>query len=105
MCYAKSLDAFGGHARGCDGFRHGPGRQRCRTHGQTATGMGLSRAEVLADLENWHRAGLSFWLAPSAEIDREYVGDYRAALARYEQLRAGQTRRESVVQYQNMPRQ
>lgn len=90
---------------GMTGFAMAQGDSAAAAAGKAATDMGLSRAQVLADLENWHRAGLSFWPAPSSEIDRESFGDYRAALARYEQLRAGQTRRESVVQYQDMPRQ
>ena len=51
---------------------------------------GLSRAEVLADLELWQRAGMSHWPHPPAEMDMQFTAEYQAGLARYRQLRGGQ---------------
>lgn len=57
----------------------------------------LSRAEVMADLEMWHRAGMTYLTdretgAPSAE--------YRQGLERYSQLRASPAFLEAVARLQ-----
>jgi hypothetical protein len=62
--------------------------------------MGLSRADVLADIELWHRAGMTYWPHPPAELDMQFVGDYQAGLARYRQLRSAQASTQAVVKYQ-----
>jgi hypothetical protein len=54
------------------------------THRQPST---LTRAEVLADLQLWQRAGLSAFGRGQASADVHAPG-YRAAYARYEALRA-----------------
>ncbi|WP_404301925.1 DUF4148 domain-containing protein [Alicycliphilus denitrificans] len=68
---------------------------------QTAS-TGLSRAEVLADLESWHRAGMTYWPHPPAEMDLQFMGDYQAALARYQQLRVGQAFQATTAKYQEV---
>lgn len=67
------------------------------------TGTGLSRAAVLADLELWHRAGMTYWPAAPMDPDLQFMGDYQTALARYEQLRAGKASPQVVGKYQAMP--
>lgn len=65
-----------------------------------APAPGLSRAEVLADLELWHRAGMSFWPCPPADIDVQFVPEYQNALARYRELRDSPAYQEAVIKYQ-----
>lgn len=73
---------------------------------QPTAAPGLTRAEVLADLDLWHRAGLTYWpRPPAAELDPQFVPDYQAALGRYQQLRAGPAFQEAVIKYQGMSRQ
>lgn len=69
---------------------------------QPMAGTGPSRAEVLADLVLWHRAGLSHWPLPSSEIDPRIIGDYQAALTRYRELHAGPAYQEAVARYRAM---
>src|SRR2546427_2557054 len=58
---------------------------------------GLSRAEVLADLEMWHQAGMTYLPSPSADRDISYnSAEYQRGLARYQQLRSGPAYREAV---------
>lgn len=64
---------------------------------------GLSRAEVLADLALWQRAGMTYWPAPPIDTDLRFMGDYQAALARYQQLHDGPAFQEAVAKYQGMP--
>lgn len=69
-------------------------------------GVGLSRAEVLADLELWHRAGMSYWPAPQAEMGLPLTAEYQAGMTSYQQLRAGPAFQETALKYQDrMPRQ
>jgi len=68
-----------------------------------AASPGLSRAVVLADLELWHRAGMTYWPHPPAEMDMQFTAEYQAGLARYQQLRAGQALQETVAKYQGLP--
>lgn len=59
---------------------------------------GLSRAEVLADLEMWHQAGMTYLPSPSADRDISYnSAEYQRGLARYQQLRSGPAYREAVA--------
>ena len=68
-----------------------------------AASTGLSRAEVLADLELWHRAGMTYWPHPPAEMDMQYTAEYQAGLARYRQLRGGQAMQQTAARYPDMP--
>ena len=63
---------------------------------------GLSRAEVLADLELWQRAGMTYWPAPPVDTDLQLTAEYQAGLARYQQLRASQVQ-ETMAKYQGLP--
>lgn len=54
----------------------------------------LSRAQVLADLEMWHRAGLTY--LSDREIDYRSA-EYQRGLERYQQLLAGPAYREAVA--------
>lgn len=57
----------------------------------------LSRAEVMADLEMWQRAGMTYL------TDREtgvLSAEYRQGLERYRQLRAGPAFLEAVARLQ-----
>lgn len=75
-------------------------------HQSQAASTGLSRAEVLADLALWRSAGLTYWPHPPAsEMDPQFVPEYQAALARYQQLRVGQAFQEAVLKYQGTTRQ
>lgn len=64
---------------------------------------GLSRAEVLADLELWQRAGMTYWPHPPAEMDMQFTAEYQAGLARYRQLRGGQAMQQTAARYPDMP--
>ena len=55
------------------------------TPSSTAAPTDLSRAQVLADLEMWHRAGLTY--VSDREIDVRST-EYQRGLERYQQLRA-----------------
>ena len=62
---------------------------------------GLSRAEVLADLEMWHQAGMTYLPSPSADREISYQSaEYQSGLARYQQLRSGPAYREAVARLQ-----
>ena len=65
--------------------------------------MGLSRADVLADIELWHRAGMTYWPHPPAEMDMQFTAEYQAGLARYRQLRGGQAMQQTAARYPDMP--
>jgi hypothetical protein len=54
----------------------------------------LSRAQVLADLEMWHRAGLTY--LSDREIDFRSA-EYQRGLERYQQLLASPAYREAVA--------
>lgn len=63
---------------------------------------GLSRAEVLADLEMWHQAGMTYLPSPSADREVSYQSaEYQRGLARYQQLRSGPAYREAVAKFEN----
>ncbi|WP_027014761.1 DUF4148 domain-containing protein [Comamonas composti] len=67
----------------------------------TVSKAGLSRAEVQADLEMWHRAGMTY--LPSASAVPEIVDSpaYQQSLERYQQLRQGPAYREAVAKLQS----
>jgi len=68
--------------------------------------QGLSRAEVLADLALWHRAGMTYWpRSPSGELNPQQVPDYQAALSRYQQLHDSADRVHAMHLYQQEPGQ
>lgn len=64
------------------------------TPSSTAAPTDLSRAQVLADLEMWHRAGLTY--VSDREIDVRST-EYQRGLERYQQLRASPAYREAVA--------
>ena len=65
-----------------------------------AATQGKSRAEVRADLEMFHRAGLSF-LAPAGYKESEQSGEYRKAYAEYERLLASPAYTAAVAKYES----
>ncbi len=64
---------------------------------------GLSRAEVLADLALWQRAGMTYWPAPPNDSDLQLTAEYLAGLARYQQLHASQALPETMANYHGKP--
>ena len=64
---------------------------------------GLSRAEVLADLELWQRAGMTYWPAPPNDSDVQLTAEYQAGLARYQQLQTSRVLQDTMANYQGMP--
>ena len=59
--------------------------------------------KVLADLELWQRAGMTYWPHPPAEMDMQFTAEYQAGLARYRQLRGGQAMQQTAARYPDMP--
>ena len=55
----------------------------------------LQRAQVLADLELWHKAGMSFLPSPATFPSVTETPEYR----QYEQLRNGPAFKEAVARY------
>jgi hypothetical protein len=59
---------------------------------------GTAMAQVLADLEMWHQAGMTYLPSPSADREVGYnSAEYQRGLARYQQLRSGPAYREAVA--------
>jgi hypothetical protein len=68
----------------------------------SSANAGLSRAEVLADLEMWHRAGMTYMPSPSADREVSYnSAEYQRGLERYQQLRSGPAFREAVAKFES----
>lgn len=61
---------------------------------------GKSRAEVLADLEMFQRAGLSLLPAPVGYLETEQTPEYRQAYAEYQRLLAGPAYTAAVAKYE-----
>ncbi|MBP7352340.1 hypothetical protein [Comamonas sp. UBA7528] len=55
----------------------------------------LQKAQVQADLELWHKSGMSFMPSPAQFPDVKYTPEYR----KYEQLRNGPAFQETVAKY------
>ena len=68
---------------------------------QTAAASSKSRAEVMADLEMYQRAGLGYLPTPAADIEVESSADYRKAYAEYQRLLASPAYQEAVAKYQS----
>ena len=68
---------------------------------QTAAASSKSRAEVMADLEMYQRAGLGYLPTPAAYIEVESSADYRKAYAEYQRLLASPAYQEAVAKYQS----
>lgn len=68
---------------------------------QTAVASSKSRAEVMADLEMYQRAGLGYLPTPAAYIEIESSAEYRKAYAEYQRLLASPAYREAVAKYQS----
>ena len=68
---------------------------------QTAAVSSKSRAEVMADLEMYQRAGLGYLPTPAAYIEVESSADYRKAYAEYQRLLASPAYQEAVAKYQS----
>ena len=68
---------------------------------QTPATASKSRAEVMADLEMYQRAGLGYLPAPEAYIDIASSAEYRKAYAEYQRLLASPAYREAVAKYQS----
>ena len=59
-----------------------------------------TRAEVRADLEMFHRAGLTF-VSPAGYADSEQSGEYRKAYAEYQRLLASPAYTAAVAKYES----
>lgn len=60
---------------------------------------GKSRAEVLADLEMFQRAGLGYLPAPTGYTDSEHSAEYRKAYAEYQRLLSSPAYAAAVAKY------
>lgn len=61
----------------------------------TVDAQALQRAQVQADQELWHKAGMSFLPSPAAYPEVKESSEYR----KYEQLRNGPAFQEAVVRH------
>lgn len=60
-----------------------------------------SRAEVLADLEMFQRAGLGYLPSPTGYIESEQSAEYRKAKAEYDRLLASPAYTAAVAKYES----
>jgi hypothetical protein len=67
-----------------------------------AAALSKSRAEVLADLEMFLRAGLGYLPSPSGYVESEQSAEYRQAYAEYQRLLSGPAYREAVARYESL---
>ena len=67
-----------------------------------AAAAARSRAEVLADLEMFQRAGLGYLPSPTGYVESEQSAEYRKAYAEYRQLLAGPAYLEAVARYESL---
>lgn len=65
----------------------------------SATDAQLSRAQVLADLDMWHAAGMTYMPSASAFQELALSSEYQRGMARYEQLRAGPSYQQAVAKH------
>lgn len=68
---------------------------------QTAASAGKSRAEVLADLEMYQRAGLGLLPSPTGYVESENTNEYRKAHAEYQRLLASPAYTAAVAKYES----
>ena len=61
----------------------------------SADTQAVQKAQVQADLELWHKSGMSFMPSPAQFPDVKYTPEYR----KYEQLRNGPAFQEAVAKY------
>lgn len=66
----------------------------------TAT-SGKSRAEVLADLEMFQRAGLGMLPSPAGYVESEQSNEYRKAYSEYQRLLASPAYTTAVAKYES----
>ena len=66
---------------------------------QAPSAAGKSRAEVLADLEMFQRAGLGYLPAPTGYTDSEHSAEYRKAYAEYQRLLSSPAYAAAVAKY------
>lgn len=66
-----------------------------------ATTATKSRAEVLADLEMFQRAGLGYLPAPTGYVESEQSAEYRKAKAEYVRLLASPAYTAAVAKYES----
>jgi hypothetical protein len=60
-----------------------------------ADAQGVQKAQVQAELELWHKSGMSFLPSPAQFPDVKHTPEYR----KYEQLRNGPAFQETVAKY------
>ncbi|RGE44173.1 DUF4148 domain-containing protein [Comamonas testosteroni] len=60
-----------------------------------------SRAEVLADLEMFQRAGLGYLPAPTGYVESEQSAEYRKAYSEYQRLLASPAYTAAVAKYES----
>lgn len=65
-----------------------------------SSGAAKSRAEVLADLEMFHKAGLGYLPSPVGYTESEQSREYRQAYAEYQRLLASPAYTTAVAKYQ-----
>ena len=68
---------------------------------QTAATSGKSRAEVLADLEMFQRAGLGLLPSPVGYVESEHTNEYRKAYSEYQRLLASPAYTAAVAKYES----
>ena len=68
---------------------------------QTAAASSKSRAEVMADLEMYQRAGLGYMPTPAAYVETEFSAEYHKAYAEYQRLLASPAYKDAVAKYQS----
>lgn len=68
---------------------------------QTSVTPSKSRAEVMADLEMYQRAGLGYMPTPAAYVETEFSSEYRKAYAEYQRLLASPAYTAAVAKYQS----
>ena len=66
---------------------------------QAPTGASKSRAEVLADLEMFQRAGLGYLPSPTGYTESEQTAEYRKAYSEYQRLLASPAYAAAVAKY------
>ena len=66
-----------------------------------AASSSKSRAEVLADLEMFQRAGLGYLPSPTGYIESEQSAEYRNAKAEYDRLLASPAYTAAVAKYES----
>ncbi len=68
---------------------------------QTPVTSSKSRAEVMADLEMYQRAGLGYMPTPAAYVETEFSAEYHKAYAEYQRRLASPAYTAAVTKYQS----